>query len=515
VFERYRKQSLLYLAIAVTAVELALIGPAVAGVFKVPVYQSGREGYNIYRIPTIVKAANGDLLAFAEARAGGDASEIDIVVKRSSNLGKTWGPLQVVKDSVDFTHYFPTNNMPPITVGNQSPVVDMLDPLHPGRIWLPFTLENDRVLVTYSDDHGATWSPHVEITPAVKDSSWDWYATGPVHGIQLTRGEHTGRLVIPSDHKIAGVAAQGAQVVYSDDHGKTWQLGAVATYVQSESVSSPNENVAVELVDGRVYFNARDAHTANRGNRSIAYSSDGGLSYDAPQFAHDTQIVTPVVQNSAVRFRAVDEGDAENVILYSGPGRPTAREDLTIRVSLDETATWTKTTVIHPGPAAYSDLVKLDAERFAVLFEGGAKLYDEIIFAYMDYDDLAPAPFNGVRGDVNQDGVFNESDVSAFAAAWNPATREYFLGGVDSYTGGDLNFDGRQTLADVFELRQALIAGGVSADGLASWLQAPEPAALKLAIVGFLTRAVLDGRISFASAPRNPIVQLRSLSPHK
>jgi hypothetical protein len=491
VFERHRKPSLLYVAITVAAVELALISSVAAGVFKIPVYQSGSEGYNIYRIPTIVKAANGDLLAFAEARAGGDASEIDIVVKRSTNLGKTWSPLKVVKDSVDFTHYFPANSVPPITVGNQSPVVDMLDPLHPGRIWLPFTLENDRVFVTHSDDHGATWSPHVEITPAVKDPSWDWYATGPVHGIQLTRGEHAGRLIIPSDHKVAGVAAQGAQVVYSDDRGRTWRLGAVATNAHSESLSSPNENVAIELVDGRVYFNARDAHTANRGNRSIAYSSHGGMSYDPPQFVHETQIVTPVVQNSAVRFRAVDEGDAENVILYSGPGRPTAREDLTIGVSLDETATWTKTTVIHPGPAAYSDLVKLNGEQFGVLFEGGAKLYDEIIFAYMDYDDLAPVPVNGVRGDVNQDGVLSDADVTAFAAAWNPAAREYFLGGVDSYAGGDLNFDGRQTLADVFELRQALIAGGVSADGLASLLLVPEPAALNLAIVGMLTRAVL------------------------
>jgi sialidase-1 len=474
--------------VSIVLAATALVGAASGGVFKVPVYLSGAEGYSIYRIPTIVKAANGDLLAFAEARAGGDASEIDSVVKRSTNAGKSWGPLSVVKDSADFTSFFAPGDVPPITVGNQSPVVDLLDPAHRGRIWLPFTLENDRVFVAHSDDHGKTWSDHVEITSTAKNPSWNWYATGPVHGIQLTRGEHAGRLIIPSDHNVSGVSAQGAHALYSDDHGQSWQIGAVDTNVSSQSTSSPNETLAVELVDGRVYFNARDAHTANPGNRSIAYSSDGGLTFDPPEFVHDTRITTPVVQNSAVRFRATDEGDGENVILYSGPGDANNRKNLTIRASLDETASWTKTTVIHPGPAAYSDLVKLNDEQFGVLFEGGASLYNEILFAYMDYDDLDPAPWNEVTGDVNQDGSLTEADVSAFAAAWNPLSNEFFLGGVDSYKNGDLNFDGRVNLADVFQLRQALIAGGVSATGLTRLTQVPEPSSWQLAVIGMLSR---------------------------
>lgn len=475
---------LLVVALATTAWHVAAT-TAWAGVFKVPVYESGREGYNIYRIPTMVKAANGDLLAFAEARAGGDASEIDIVVKRSTNAGKTWSPLQIVKDNADFKKYFPTGQAPPITVGNQSPVVDMLDPLHAGRIWLPFTLENDRVFVAYSDDHGVSWSNHVEITSTAKNDSWDWYATGPVHGIQLTRGANAGRLVIPSDHG-APNAAQGAHVLYSDDHGQTWQIGAVDTNVRSQSNSSPNENFAVELVDGRVYFNARDGHAANPGNRVIAYSSDGGSSYDQPQFIHDGRITTPVVQNSGVRFRAVDEGDDGNVILYAGPGDASARRDMTIRVSTDETASWSKSTAIHRGPAAYSDLVKLNNEQFGVLFEAGDSLYDEILFATMNYDDLDPAPWNGVQGDVNQDGVFNQQDVTAFVAAWKPLSGEYFLGGVDSYRNGDLNFDGELNLKDVFKLRQSIQASGLDAESLGRLVQVPEPTSIHLILFSLL-----------------------------
>ena len=33
-----------------------------------------------------------------------------------------------------------------------------------------------------------------------KREGWGWYATGPVHGIQLQRGKHAGRLVVPCDH---------------------------------------------------------------------------------------------------------------------------------------------------------------------------------------------------------------------------------------------------------------------------------------------------------------------------
>lgn len=480
----------LALAVSSAIAWLALDGTCNAGVFKIPVYQSGTEGYNIYRIPTMVKAANGDLLAFAEARAGGDASEIDIVVKRSTNAGKTWGPLQIVKDNADFREYFPAGQTPPpITVGNQSPVVDLLDPTNPGRIWMPFTLENDRVFVAYSDDHGATWSEHVEITSSAKDPSWGWYATGPVQGIQLTRGDHAGRLVIPSDHN-APNSAQGAHVLYSDDHGQSWQIGAVDTNVRSQSNSSPNENFAVELIDGRVYFNARDGHAANPGNRVFAYSSDGGLTYDQPQFVHDPRITTPVVQNSGIRFRAVDEGDAENVILYAGPGNASAREDMTIRVSTDETGSWGKTTIIHHGPAAYSDLVKLDADRFGVLFEAGDALYDEILFAHMEYDALDPAPWNAVKGDVDQNGEFNLNDVSAFIAAWKPLSGEYFLGGVDSYVNGDINFDGSLTLADVFELRKELIANGLSAEGLAQLTIVPEASSLQLILIGLFSRVL-------------------------
>ncbi|QDS98813.1 sialidase family protein [Adhaeretor mobilis] len=470
------------------------LGQAYAAITEVNVYTSGTEGYNIFRIPTIVKAANGDLLAFAEARSGGDASSIDIVVKRSVDSGATWGGLNVVMDNADFEQYFPSGNIPEVTVGNQSPVVDLLDPVHPGRIWMPFTLENDRVFVTYSDDNGASWAPQAEITSTAKDPSWGWYATGPVHGIQLERGDNAGRLIIPSDHSLSGVASSGAHVLYSDDHGQSWQLGAVETGITASSNTSPNENVAVELVDGRVYFNARDRNSANPGTRSVTYSSDGGLTYDG-RFKHETGITSPVVQNSALRFRAVDQGDDQNIILYSGPSHPSKRVDLTIRASLDESANWTQETIIHSGPAAYSDLVKLNQDQFGVLFEAGDSLYDEILFATVDYSDLNPSVWNGIQGDVNQSGALDAADLPYFVSVWNPAPGVTYEGQEVSYLHGDLNFNGHNDLEDVFLMRQALLAAGIPPRALGALLQVPEPSAgISLGIFLFSITASLSRR---------------------
>ncbi|MCA9031251.1 MAG: exo-alpha-sialidase, partial [Planctomycetaceae bacterium] len=102
---------------------IAFASPLLAADYEfVPVFQNGTGGYNAYRIPAIVQAANGDLLAFCEAREGGDASKIDLVMKRSTDEGKSWSQLQVVQAADDFKSLF-GENPPPITAGNPAPVV--------------------------------------------------------------------------------------------------------------------------------------------------------------------------------------------------------------------------------------------------------------------------------------------------------------------------------------------------------------------------------------------------------
>ena len=348
----------------------------------ISVFKAGQNGYHTYRIPAMVRAKNGDLLAFAEGRknSAADHGDIDIVMKRSSDDGKTWGPLVLVQDEAGD----PTAK---IWIGNPTPLVDQTDPKHPGRLWLAFTRSNAKMFVTSSDDNGKTWAKRRDISSeAVKPAS-DWCAAGPVHGIQLERGPHAGRIIIPCDHQIKASGNWGVHLVYSDDHGTTWKLGAVDTRAADDPLH-PNECVAVELADGRVYVNAREHNGSDPATRTIAYSSDGGQTFDAP-FAAEPNITSPVVQNSLVRLTLAEPGDRQNVLVYCGPGHATERRDLTMRVSYDEGKTWKRTTVIHAGPAAYSDLVKLDDEHVGVLFEAGRRLYGEVLFAKVGLKYLA------------------------------------------------------------------------------------------------------------------------------
>lgn len=444
------------LAVLANAWLLASATPVAAGAIEVPVFQGGKDGYPVYRIPTIVRAANNDLLAIVEARESlSDTGDIDLVYKRSSNNGRTWGPLKLIADQGNKT------------AGNPAPVVDTST----GRIHLLFSIDQNSVRVITSDDNGTTWNPPTVIHDAVSGAGWKWHVPGPVHGIELQRGPHAGRLLVPSDH-INADGRWGAHVIYSDDHGESWKLGAVYDD-PGNGVIRPNENVAVELVDGRIYFNSRDTGTAP-GTRSIAYSSDGGQSYSGP-FVAEPNLSTPIVQNSVIRFSAADAGDQENLLIYSSPGNPSSRRDMTIRVSNDEGVSWAKDTIIHPGPAAYSDLIKLDADKVGVLFEAGENLYDKILFSYLDVADLDPTPWNGIHGDVNQDGAFNTLDIDAFVAAWNSPLGEVYFGGSDSYIHGDLNFDGRKDLLDVFELRTSLLGANLPSSALDGLVAIPEP----------------------------------------
>jgi sialidase-1 len=357
---------------------------AASGSGKNTVFKSGDDAYHTYRIPAIVRAENGDLLAFAEGRkdSAGDHGNIDIVMKRSKDGGESWEAMTLVQDEWSD----PTAR---VWIGNPSPVVDLLDERAPGRIWLAFTRSNAGMFVTHSDDHGKTWAKRRDVSKETLDPDWGWCAAGPVHAIQLKRGTHKGRLVVPCDHQQKDAGTWGAHLMLSDDHGKTWRLGAADTRSLGDAIH-PNECVAVELNDGRIYVNARDQHGSNPATRAVAYSSDGGETFDAP-FAPEPNITTPVVQNSAIRFAGKSDGNDRSILIYSCPGHRKQRRDLTILASFDEGQSWPIKTVLHKGPAAYSDLIKLDDERVGVLYEGGEKSYGEIVFSVFEVDDLSRA----------------------------------------------------------------------------------------------------------------------------
>ncbi|WP_427888932.1 sialidase family protein [Kribbella sp. GL6] len=323
------------------------------------IFDPAGSGYHTFRIPAVL-ARGSTVLAFCEGRlhGSGDAGEIEVVLRRSLDGGRTWLPLQVVSAAPGKTCGNPVPLLDPgtgdlvlVTVQNGADAVEMslargTDPVD-GR----------RVFVQRSSDDGASWSPVVEITAQVKPDDWGWYATGPCHGITV----RTGRLVVPANHSfVPAEGLNGGHCIYSDDGGVTWSVGFVDRNDGAEI--NANETAVAELPDGRLYFNARN-HQGTGPARVHAWSSDGGRTLDAP-YAGIPEITAPGIQGSVLCL-------PDGRLLLSTPVNPASRRELTVFVSADAGVSWKPELVVHEGMAGYSDLVLLPDGSVGIFYEAG------------------------------------------------------------------------------------------------------------------------------------------------
>jgi len=333
------------------------------------IFKSVTEGYASFRIPAIVKTNSGRLLAFAEGRVNGrsDSGDIDLVMKSSDDNGNTWRPLKIIRDD--------SNNV----CGNPAPVVDTktgaihllmtwnLGEDHETEIIDGKSKDTRRVFVTGSTNDGETWTPPVEITSTTKEKNWTWYATGPCHGIQIRNGKNKGRLVIPCDHIEAETKRYYSHIIYSDDHGKHWQLGGTTPQDQV------NECAVAELKNGTLMLNMRNYERTQKA-RKVSLSYDGGLSWS--EFRSDTALVEPVCQASLLFT------NDNQTLWFLNPASATSRTNMTLKMSKDYGESWKIFKVLHAGPSAYSDLCRINAKLLGCLYEAGeSDPYEGIVFA--------------------------------------------------------------------------------------------------------------------------------------
>ena len=345
-------------------------------------FAGGKDGYHTYRIPALTVTRNGSVLAFCEGRKNswGDSGDIDLLVKRSTDNGKTWSKQQVIWD--DGSNCC---GNPCVVVDRETGTIFLLSTWnrgddHEGEIIARKSKDTRRVFVLQSTDDGLTWSKPQEITGTAKKPDWTWYATGPGSGIQIENGPHKGRLVIPCDHIEAETKRYYSHIIFSDDHGKTWQLGGRTPQHQV------NECEVVELTSGRLMLNMRNYNRANR-TRQTAVSEDGGLTWRDQ--THDAALIEPICQ-AAIERLGWPQGSNPGVVVFSNPASATGRVNLTLRASFDDARTWPLSKVLWPGPSGYSDLAVLSNNAIACLYEGGAEnIAESIIFAAIDPDLLS------------------------------------------------------------------------------------------------------------------------------
>jgi sialidase-1 len=343
-----------------------------------PLFKSGEDGYKCFRIPAIVTTTKGTILAFAEARKNNcsDAGNIDLVVKRSFDGGKTWSKISIVWDDAENT------------CGNPAPVVDqktgniiLLSTWNLGtdreeQIINGTSKDSRRVFVLSTSDEGNSWSTARDITSDVKMPDWTWYATGPGNGIQMHSKKYKNRLVIPCDHIEAVSKKYYSHSIHSEDGGLTWKLGG------STPTDMVNECTVAELPKGKLILNMRNYNSLRV--RQTSTSMDGGETWSDLQ--PDTALIEPVCQASILWY---DHKGRRPFLAFSNPASQKSRTNMTVRISINQGKSWKQKLVLHEGPSAYSNLVVLPNGNLACFYEAGIKsAYEGIVFKELLFDDF-------------------------------------------------------------------------------------------------------------------------------
>lgn len=339
------------------------------------VYKQGDNGFNTYRIPSLYYTKNGVVLAFAEARKNStsDTGDIDIVLRRSLDQGKTWLPIQTVWDDGENT------------CGNPTVVQDENN----GRIWLFLThnlgCDSQKQIAAgtskgvrtiwscYSDNDGEDWSKPVNRFKELQSPKTRWDATGPGRGIQLKQGSKAGRLIIPAI----------GRNLQTDDGGATWQ--------QSGKLPGGSSEASIaEIAGGAILRNDRAVANKELNARALCTSYDQGQKWSELDFRKELKC--PICQGSMIAVKH-PAGIEERMLVFANPSAQT-RVNMTIQCSFDDGKTWPVKKTVFPGASAYCCLSNLDEGFIGLLYENGdspskaASLYKKITFAKISVASL-------------------------------------------------------------------------------------------------------------------------------
>jgi sialidase-1 len=324
---------------------------------------SMQDGVSCYRIPAIVTAPNGDLVAAIDERVPscGDLNlsrDINIVLRRSFDNGQTWTDIETVVNYPDGQ-----------SASDPSMIVDKIT----GDIFLFYNfmdLDNEKDVyylhVTKSSDNGKNWSKPEDITQQITKPEWktDFKFITSGRGIQTREGKLLHCLVNLDN---------GLHIFGSDDHGERW-------YLIDTPIIPGNESKIVELDDGRWMINSR---LNNPGYRHVHISADQGKTWESRA---DTSLVDPGCNASIIKYSSIKEGEDKNILLFSNARNADSRKHMTVSLSYDEGKTWEHSRKIYAGASAYSSLTVLKNGDIGLFFEKDE--YKENVFVSFSFDWL-------------------------------------------------------------------------------------------------------------------------------
>lgn len=321
-------------------------------------FSPGDYGSQYYRIPAVITASDGSIVAFTDKRKYSEADlpeDIDVLCNYSTDNGKTWSEPYVIVEGQGrgagfgdcaVTRTAEDGGLVAVFVGGCG-------------LWESTGDNPQRSYMVRSNDNGRTWSKPRDITHYIYGED----CTDPARKAWRASFFGSGNGLLMSDGRIMFVAAirendeykLNNYVVYSDDNGETWHLS------QRASVGGDEAKV-VELADGSVLMSIRHG-----GKRWYNISKDGGVTWNDTVSEWD-DLMAPACNGDIIRYSLADGSDNRNILLHSLP-QGDARRDVSVYYSLDEGVTWNFGKCVVPRYSAYSSL--------CVLPDGSIGLYVE------------------------------------------------------------------------------------------------------------------------------------------
>lgn len=301
------------------------------------------SGVSCFRIPAIVTAPNGDLIATIDERVPscGDlkwSEDINIVMRRSTDNGDTWSAIEKVVD-------FPQG----ISASDPSMIVDkMTNEIFLFFNYMDHTKEKDvyYLYVMKSKDNGQTWEVPKDITSEISKQEWhnDFKFITSGRGIQTSSGELLHTMVNLEN---------GLHVFGSNDHGDSW-------YLIDTPLKPANESKIVELTDSTWMVNSR---VNGGGLRYVHTSTDKGLTWISKP---NSSLVDPGCNGSIISVPWENNND---LLLFSNANSSESRTNMTVRYSENDGQSWSVGKTIYEGSAAYSSMTMLTNGEIMLFFE--------------------------------------------------------------------------------------------------------------------------------------------------
>lgn len=359
----------------------------------------GDDGVHSFRIPGLVTTPQGTLIAVYDVRRNGSTDlqgDIDVGMNRSTDGGKTWEPMKIIMDMEEWGDKPAHENGigdPAILVDHHTQTIWVIALWAHGKpeemIWNSSQAGMDssktgQLMLVKSEDEGQSWSEPVNITSQVKNPAWKLMFNGPGKGITMQNGT----LVFAGQYKDENDMPHST-IIYSQDQGKTWDIGTGAK-------SNTTEAQVVELNNGDLMLNMRD----NRGDyRGVATTSDLGKTWTEHPSSRSA-LIEPVCMGSLITYPENRKEEDASWLFFSNPASSEERQHITIKASKDQGLTWPKQHHVlldEKKGWGYSCLTVLDKDHLAILYESSQA---NMTFQIIKVEEIlsAESPDNNISG---------------------------------------------------------------------------------------------------------------------